>query len=315
LSIATFPQVGAVFRDTLLLLERIDCRQTWNQAQFQQAVLTAGLALARMLGAPLLVCLILAVAGAWGQFGVFLQTEPLFSGWKGLSPSLGLKRVLPTVENVGALVLTAVKVGLVAWLVYLALTADLVSLTALPLLPLADGLEWGQDKALRLALHISAALTTVAASDYLFRRHRHLRSLMMSKQEVKEEMRQTEGDPLIRSRLRQRLRQMLRQRLSVAVPKAQVVITNPVHVAVALRYEPGDWAPRVVGKGLRKRAQLIKRMARDNGVPVVEDPPLARALYKHTPVGGYIPSDLFAAVAVVLARLRRIEHATTATDN
>ena len=124
-------------------------------------------------------------------------------------------------------------------------------------------------------------------------------------QEVKDENRNTEGDPMVKGRLRQKMKELTLGRLIAEVPKADLVLVNPVHVAVALRYRPGYAAPRVVAKGLRKRALRIKQLARDAGVPVVEDPPLARALYRETKAGGFIPTEFFATVAVILARLQR----------
>jgi flagellar biosynthetic protein FlhB len=129
---------------------------------------------------------------------------------------------------------------------------------------------------------------------------------MMSRQEIRDETKNTEGDPHLRGRRRQRMRELTRMRLIAEVPKADVVIVNPTHVAVALRYSHGWWAPRIVAKGLRKRAARIRETAAKAGVPIVREPPTARALYRYGTVGQYIPDHLFGAVAVILARLEKI---------
>jgi flagellar biosynthetic protein FlhB len=128
---------------------------------------------------------------------------------------------------------------------------------------------------------------------------------MMSRQDIKEETRNSEGDPHTRSRQRQRMRELSRLRLIAEIPQADVVVVNPTHVAVALRYEAGSWAPKIVAKGLRKRALRIRQMAREAGVPIVREPATARALYRHGKAGHFIPDHLFGAVAAILAQLER----------
>ena len=130
----------------------------------------------------------------------------------------------------------------------------------------------------------------------------------MTREELKEELKQTEGDPLVRARIRQLQREMARRRMMAEVPKADVVITNPQEIAVALRYEIQEMpAPQVVAKGRGLLAQKIKEMAREHGVPVVEDPPLARLLYAQVEVGDFIPEDLYRAVAEILAYVYRLK--------
>jgi flagellar biosynthetic protein FlhB len=145
----------------------------------------------------------------------------------------------------------------------------------------------------------------VAGIDYAIKRHKYFSDLMMSRQDIKEETRNSEGDPHTRGRQRQRMRELTRLRLIAEIPEADVVVVNPTHVAVALRYEAGSWAPKIVAKGLRKRALRIKQMAKEAGVPVVREVATARALYRHGKVGHYIPDHLFGAVAAILAQLER----------
>ena len=126
---------------------------------------------------------------------------------------------------------------------------------------------------------------------------------MMTKQEVKDERKNAEGDATVKGKIRQKMRELTMMKMIVEVPKADVVITNPIHVAVAIRYQKGFIAPKVVAKGLRKRAKRIKEIAMFAGVPVIEEPPLARNLFRKTKLGSFIPSELFGAVATILAQL------------
>jgi flagellar biosynthetic protein FlhB len=168
----------------------------------------------------------------------------------------------------------------------------------------------GWDLTLRLALSVAAALFLLGAADYGFQRFRFERALRMTRQEVKEELKREEGDPAVRARVRQVQREMARRRMMAAVPKASVVVTNPTHVAVALRYERGvTAAPRVVAKGEGFVAERIKELARRHGVPVVERRPLARALFKAVAIGQEIPRELFYVVAEVLAYVYRLRGA------
>ncbi len=164
-----------------------------------------------------------------------------------------------------------------------------------------------------LSLRVALVLLVAGLADYIWQRYQHSQDLRMSKQEVREEVKESEGDPLIKGRMRARLRELGRRRMMEAVPSADVVITNPTHFAVALRYEAGSMAaPTVVAKGQRLIAQRIKQIALENGVPIIEDKPLARALYRIAPVGAEIPSELYRAVAEVLGHVYRLKNRTAA---
>jgi len=148
----------------------------------------------------------------------------------------------------------------------------------------------------------------LALLDYLYQRHEHNQNLKMTKQEVKEEFRQMEGDPLLKSRLRERQRKIAMQRMMQEVPKATVVITNPTELAVALRYREGeDQAPVVVAKGAALIARRIREAAAENGVPLVENKPVARMLYEQVEIGQEIPVGLYQAVAEILAVVYKIK--------
>jgi flagellar biosynthetic protein FlhB len=164
----------------------------------------------------------------------------------------------------------------------------------------------------KVMLRVALVGLGVAALDLLFTRFEHRRQLRMTKQEVKDERRETEGDPLVRARQRSKQMALARSRMMADVPKATVVVTNPTEYAVALRYQPGEVeVPRVLAKGRGKIAERIRAISVEHRIPIVEDPPLARALYRSVPVGGFIPAQLFRAVAevraLVLRRPARVE--------
>jgi flagellar biosynthetic protein FlhB len=155
--------------------------------------------------------------------------------------------------------------------------------------------------AYKIVLRVALVLIIIAILDYAYVRYDHEKRLKMSKQEVKEENKQMEGDPQVKSRIKSVQREMARRRMIQNVPKATVVVTNPTHLAIALRYEPNeDEAPVVLAKGKRLIAQRIKDIARENGVPIVEDKPLARSLYAAVDVDRPIPAEFYRAVAEIV---------------
>jgi flagellar biosynthetic protein FlhB len=151
----------------------------------------------------------------------------------------------------------------------------------------------------------------LAAIDYLYQRWRTDAQLRMSRQEIKEEMREQEGDPHLKNRLKSLRQKMSRRRMTAEVAKADVIITNPTELAVAMRYRVGEMsAPRVLGKGAGYIAQRIREIARERGIPVVENKPLAQLLYRQVDVGREIPETLYRAVAEVLAYVYRLRRGT-----
>ena len=153
-----------------------------------------------------------------------------------------------------------------------------------------------------LGVQVGLFLLVIAAADYWYQRREFEDSIKMSKEEIKEEYKQMEGDPLIRSQIRQRQRQMASQRMMQAIPTADVIVTNPTHYAIAIKYTPGEMgAPKVIAKGMGLVAQRIKEEGKKHRIAAVENPELARALFKTTEIGQEIPAELYPAVAEVLA--------------
>ena len=255
---------------------------------------------------PLLAGLVLvALLSNVLQFGFLLSGQSLRPQFSRVNPLEGFKRIYSTRALV-ELVKTIVKVTVIGFFAYQALRdkGGLMVLLA-DMQPAAAG-GTVLSTSLGVVWKVAGAFVAIAIADFVYQRWFFNRSLRMSREEIKEEFKQQEGDPHIRARLRQRARALARQRMMQQVPKADVVITNPTHFAVALKYEQGMDAPVVIAKGERLVAQQIKKIAREHGVPTVENKPLAQALYKACEIGQAVPPELYKAVAEVLAFVYRV---------
>jgi flagellar biosynthetic protein FlhB len=240
------------------------------------------------------------------QAGWLVTTEPLAINWARLSPAKGLQRIV----SVGGYELLKMLV-LVTSLGFLGTWAaqDFIRDTPrLSRVSTASAVLIGWDATDRLLRRSIIVLAIVAAADYAMQRYRLTASLRMTKQEVKDENKQSEGSPEVKGRVRRIQREMFRRRMLTATAHATVVVTNPTHYAVALEYRRSTMAaPRVVAKGRGLLAKRIKDIAREAGVPLIEQVALAQALYKTSEVGDTIPAELFEAVAEVLAYLIRLK--------
>ena len=264
---------------------------------------TVGAALALPFGLLILA----ALAGSLIQTGLLFAPEKLTPKLENLSPAKGFARMF-SARGLMEFGKTLAKLAVVVAVVALLMQPELVRL------PLMSGLDAGQmlgeiaRLTARIGLGVFVALTVIAVLDYGFQRLSFTKSMRMSKQEVKEEFKQSEGDPMIRARLRQIRMDRARKRMMAAVPTASVVVTNPTHVAVALRYDLGsEGAPRVVAKGAELLAQRIREIAAEHKVPIVENPPLARALYANVEVDQQIPPEHYKAVAEIIGYVFRLQ--------
>lgn len=242
--------------------------------------------------------MVVSVAGALAQGGFFLATKSMKPTFNKLDPIKGAKRIFgPQSLWEGAkMLLKSTFVGLVA---YFAVKSMMPLIGGL--VPIHTMLETVSDQALGLIRNIAFVGLGMAAADYAMQRRRIGKQTRMSKEEIKQEHKQTEGDPMLKGAIRSRQLAAARNRMMADVPTADVVLVNPTHVAVALRYESERGAPRVVARGAGAIAAKIRDVAAEERVPMVRDVPLARALYRSTKVGQEIPPELFAAVAQVLA--------------
>jgi flagellar biosynthetic protein FlhB len=261
-----------------------------------QVMMAAGPALAAVLGATMLA----GVSGNLVQHGFLFTTAKLAPNLSKLSPAAGFKRLFGVDGFMHFLraVLKVLLVSAVAWWVLAPHARELPGLiTVGPLAMLTYSVDVGRS----LMLAVIALLALGAVLDFLWQRQRFLSKMKMTKEELKEEFKQSEGDPHVKARQRQIRMERARRRMIQQVPKATVVVVNPTHYAVALRYEQGETpAPECVAKGLDGVALKIREVAEEAGVPVVEDPPLARALYSVVEVDQIIPQQHYEAVAKII---------------
>ena len=261
-----------------------------------------------LLLAPMVLPLLVAgVAGNILQIGFEIHAEPLAPKLSKLNPLAGLKRIV-SMRGLVELVKSLVKVlfiGAIAWSVVSGYLADFPTLVRRDI---AGIWEFTHTAAYRILFYVCLATVVLAVLDYAYQRWQHEENLKMTKQEIRDERKQTEGDPQIKSRIRSLQRQAAYHRMIAEVPTADVVITNPTHLAIALRFKSDEMpAPRVVAKGADYIAERIRETAREHSVPIVENKPLAQTLFKMTELGDYIPVDLYRAVAEVLAYVYRLK--------
>ena len=253
---------------------------------------------------PLLVA---GLVGNIAQIGFEIHIEPLAPKLSKLNPLAGLKRIF-SLRGLVEMVKSLLKIAFVA-----VIAGSVVSgyLTQFPTLVRGDlGAIWEftHTAAFRIMFYVCLAMMVLAVADYAYQRWQHEQSLKMTKQEIKDERKQSEGDPQIKARIRSLQRQTAYHRMIAEVPQADVVITNPTHLAVALRFDPAEMAaPRVVAKGADHIAERIRDIAREHDVPLVENPALAQALHRMADVGDTIPVELYRAVAEVLAYVYRLK--------
>ncbi len=257
--------------------------------------------LAPVLGAILCVGLM----ANYLQVGVLFTVKPLVPKLSNINPMTGFQKLFSR-RSMIEFVKSLLKLAIVGGIGYYGVKEALPHLVPAMDMQGAEPLKFVGTLTVKILTRIIVALVVLAILDYFYQRWEYDENLKMTKQEIRDEYRQMEGDPMIKARIRQIQREMARRRMFEAIPRADVVITNPTHVAVALEYKQGMSAPMVLAKGERVIAERIKDMARKNGIPIVENPPLARALLKQCPVGAPISPDLFEAVAEVLAFVYRM---------
>ncbi|MBI5909854.1 MAG: flagellar type III secretion system protein FlhB [Betaproteobacteria bacterium] len=258
---------------------------------------------------PLLALLVLAgIASALLLNGWLFSFKPLAPDWERIDPLKGLARILSwhgVIEMLKAIAKTVLVGGVAAWVMW----HNIGAVLSLAAEPLGAGMAHLVHLLGASFLVMAGSMALVAAIDVPFQIWEHERKLRMTREEVRQENKETEGDPQVKAHIRSQQREMARRRMMAEIPKADVVVTNPTHYAVALRYQDGSMrAPRMVAKGAHLLAARIRALAVEHQVPILQAPPLARALYRHAELGDEIPAALYTAVAEVLAyvyQLRR----------
>lgn len=261
----------------------------------------------RLVGPFMAAALVIGLVSQAAQVGFLFTTKPLQPKLERINPLSGFKRIFSK-RAIVELLKALLKIVLVGWVTWILLRNKLSVFPDLTLLHPAEAVAIVGRMVFQIGLWIGILLVVIAAADYSFQRFELRRNLMMTKKEVREELKESEGDPLLRSRMRQRQREIASRRMMAEVPTADVVVTNPTHLAVALRYDASrEHAPVVVAKGAGRVAERIKAIAEEHDIPVVEDVWLARTLYHTVAVGTVIPETLYKAVAELLAFVYRLK--------
>lgn len=298
--------MGNIARRCIGSFPKADLTVASVQSGLAQILLDTALVIGPLLAAVFLAGFISSAL----QVGFVFSAEPLQPKGSRLDPLAGVARMFSTRAAV-ELAKALAKITIVSWMVFAFVRAEYTTVIGLIGCDTHDVASGIGTLIYRMLFRAGIALLVIAAIDYGFQRHQLEKSLRMTKEEVKEDYKRSEGDPLVKSRIKQRQRQISRMRMMQSVPKSDVVVTNPTHYAVALQYEAEEMsAPVVVAKGQNLVAQRIKQIAAENHVPMVENVELARALYKTADVGDEVPAVLYQAVAEILAYVYKLKNKT-----
>jgi flagellar biosynthetic protein FlhB len=232
--------------------------------------------------------------------GFLLSFEAMHMSLENINPLSGLKRMF-SLRSLAELIKSIFKLLIISYAVYSVLWPERMALAKLAGLEVYDFLSLTGTLALKLLFRVAGIMFALSLLDFLYQKWQTRKDLKMTRQEIKDEQKQSEGNPQIKARIRTIQRTLARQRMLSRIPKASVIITNPTHFAVALHYEPGMEAPTLVGKGVDFLARKIIETGRKHGIAIVCNPPLARALYKQVRLDATIPVELYKAVAKILA--------------
>ncbi len=248
-----------------------------------------------------------ALAVNYAQVGVIFAKKALSPKFEKISPAKGLKRMFSTTKLV-ELAKGIMKIGLVTYVSYYVISSHIDEFWLLAFDTVLGTMSFLGDILYELTTKIGMLLIVIGLSDFAYQKYEHNKNLKMTKQEVKEESKQYEGNPMVKGKIKQAMRQAARARMLQVVPDATVVVTNPTFIAIAIKYDPKSKtdAPMVLAKGKRKLAQKIKDIARENDIPVIENKPLARGLYDYAEPGSEIPIFFYEAIAEILAEVYKM---------
>lgn len=259
-------------------------------------------------GPIMIVAMIVGIIANILQVGWHPTTKPLEPKFNSFNPTNGLKKLFSPKQLVEAL-MSIVKVIFLGYVIYNTIKGEVHQIRNLIYMDLFDGIMYIGNLCIDIGLKVGYFFIIIAIMDFAYQRFSHNKKLKMSKQDIKEEYKQSEGDPIIKAQIRQRMREAAMKRMMQDVPDADVVITNPTHFAIAIKYDKSnETAPIVIAKGVDHLAQKIKEKAKENNVEIVENKQLARALYSSVDIGNEIPPELYQSVAEVLAFVYKLKN-------
>lgn len=279
-----------------------------DPASVRELLIEIGLGVTRIMAWPMAVVIIFAVAVSLLQTsGVLWVPKKIMPDLKKLSPLAGLKRIFGPAQMV-ELAKAFIKMGILGTVLGYIIVGGIEEMTHLPMIEFAQSVTYIKDKVYVLIFTTLMLVLVLAAADFVYQKWRHHEKMKMTKQEVKDEHKQQEGDPQVKAKIRSLRVRRARQRMMASVPKADVVVTNPTHFAVALKYDAETMnAPVLVAKGVDHLARKIRELAEENDVPIVENPPLARALHASVEIDQEVPQEHYKAVAEVIGYVMRLK--------
>ncbi|MBU9720335.1 MULTISPECIES: flagellar biosynthesis protein FlhB [Bacillaceae] len=294
-----FTLTGFTFQEYLLIeLTEENVQAMFIEYTFQAVAVVAPIMLAAMVA---------GIVSNYMQVGFLFAPEAIKMKLEKINPIKGFKRIF-SVRALVEFLKSMLKITLVGIVTFSVLWIFIDDILKLSLYTVEESVRFVGNLMVIMGLAVAVLLIFLSVLDYMYQKYDHEKNIRMSKQDVKDEYKKTEGDPLIKSKIKEKQRQMAMSRMMQEVPKADVVITNPTHYAVALKYDNENMeAPIVIAKGVDFIALKVIKVAKHNGVMTVENRPLARALYSQAEIGDQVPEDLFKAVAEVLAYVYRIQ--------
>lgn len=301
----SFIFIGAFMRDRILNMMRGTFQDflllNLTDQNVHEFFLTMSYQSAIILAPVMGVALVAGVLSNYLQIGFLFSTEAVQMKLNKLDPIQGFKRIY-SIRAIVELLKSLLKISFVGFVTFSVLWLDLDKILRLSQMTVEQSFIFIAQLTVKMGLFASGALLLLSLLDYLYQRYDYEKNLKMSKQDIKDEYKKSEGDPLIKSKIKQRQREMAMRRMMQDVPTADVVITNPTHYAIALKYDDSKMdAPFVVAMGVDLVAQKIKEIAKSNDVMMVENRPLARALYDQVEIGHAVPEEFFQAIAEIIA--------------
>jgi flagellar biosynthetic protein FlhB len=252
------------------------------------------------------ILLIVGIGANVMQVGFLFTMEPFVPKLSKFDPITGMKNLV-SLKSMVELLKSLLKILLIGGIAYAVLMGEMEMLPSLMAMSVGQILSFIGSASLKIVFYVALGMLVMAVLDFVYQKWQFTKDLMMSKQEVKDEWKQSEGDPRIKGKIRQAQKEMAMRRMMQAVPDADVIITNPTHLAIALRYKAEEMiAPQVVAKGAAFVAEKVKEIGQEHGVAIVENKPLAQVLYKTCEIGETIPDTLYRAVAEILAYVYRL---------
>jgi flagellar biosynthetic protein FlhB len=301
--------IGQTLSEYLRQILSYQMNNPLDNTQFIFIYKSSLIAFLRVMVPVFIVAIVFGILVNLTQVGVTLATEGLMPKLSNINPIEGFKRIFSK-KALFNFVKTLIKLIVMSAVVYSLVEKSLPEISGLLNLELESSLKYFADLAFKISITAMGVFVAIAIVDFIYQKWEYNQSLKMSKEEIKKELKQTEGDPLIKSRIRERQRMVSMVRMLQAIPAATVVVTNPTHLAVVLKYtdEPEKQmiSPQVVAKGAGYIAAKIKEIATEHDIPIIENKPVARALYKSTEIGDYIPVELYQAVAAIIAAVYSI---------